>query len=308
MNSPNDIDRSRDTALLAGTRWEQVKLFRDLLWTLCKAMLVMCRRSYEIFFPPKPKDIRGQLALVTGGAKGLGREISLELAKKGCNIAIVDIDLESGIKTADDLQNLGVKAKAFKGDVSNVNDVNNLKNEIEKHLGNVDILFNNAGVFFEKPLEEETPENLNRMMNINVMASMWMTRAFLSGMIERKKGHIAATSSFAGLVGLPMAICYTTTKFGLRGFMEGLCLDLHHRNLSDYIKTTCFFPYFMDTGAGIRNAVVGGSNHKVIFDPQVAAAHVVNRMLINEEIVTFPDHLYYMSYILYVIFIAKWMK
>lgn len=288
----------RDEKLLAGSKWEELRMLKDILLTLITSFSLLINKVILLFSPTHLKDIKGQLALVSGGSKGFGREVCLELAKKGCNIAVVARDLSFAEKFAEELKNLGVKAKAFKADVSKSGDITRLKEEIEHHLGSVDILINNAGLYFEKEITEETSENQSYMMNLNIMSSVWTTKTFLNGMIERKRGHIVGICSFAGLMGIPTGICYTASKFGLRGFMEGLTLDLHHRNLSEYIKTTCYFPHFMDTGPRVRTAITDGCNHKVIFDPKIGATHVVNGILKNDEIVMFPWYLYYAAYVL----------
>lgn len=117
-------------------------------------------------------------------------------------------------------------------------------------------------------------------------------------MIEQKRGHIISVSSFAGLVGLPTSICYTASKFGVRGFMEGLTLDLHHRKLSNYIKTTTIFPYFVDTNPDIKMQVIDQCQHKVMFDPKIIGKEIVEGILKNEEVITFPKAVFYFCYLL----------
>lgn len=297
MASVEQQKRERDEALLTASRSEEYRMWADLASTVFKSMLLFLKTIYEFFVPRKFKDVAGQVAFITGSAKGLGREIAINLAKKGCHIAVVDVDLEGAQQTAAELMELGVKAKAFKADVSNSDDIDAIKDSVEQSLGPVDIVINNAGIFFTKTVTEETPEKLQGMININLMSNFWTTRAFLQGMIERNRGHIASVSSFAGLVGLPTAICYTASKFGVRGFIEGLSLDLYHRNIHT-VKTTCIFPYFVDTNPGVRASVLEGSYRKVILDPKKSGQVIVDGLLRDEDIITLPRNLYYMSYIL----------
>uniref|UniRef100_A0A336MY90 Short-chain dehydrogenase/reductase 3 n=1 Tax=Culicoides sonorensis TaxID=179676 RepID=A0A336MY90_CULSO len=290
-------ERRRDEALLAASRGEEFRMWIDLTKTFFKAFLLLLKTIYEFFVPRKFKDVSGQVAFITGAAKGLGKEIAINLAKKKCNIAVVDIDFENAKKTAEELKELGVKAKAFKADVSKAEEIDALKGPVEESLGPVDIVINNAGVFFTKNIEDETPENLQRMININLMSSFWTIRTFLQGMVDRQRGHIAAVSSFAGLNGLPQAVCYTASKFGLRGLIEGLSIDLHHRNIN-CINTTCIFPYFIDTNPAIKEIVKEGTYRKVILDPIKSGKTIVEGILRNEEIVTLPRNTYYLSYLL----------
>lgn len=155
---------------------ERAKFWYKLVSTLIiHGFLILCKNIYEIFVPKPPKDVKGQLALITGGANGIGRETALNLAAKGCNIAIADIDFEMGKKTAEELRSLGVKAKAFKVDVSKLEDLEVLKEDVEQQLGTVDILINNAGIFYTKHVTEEKPENVMRMLNINLISHLWVS-------------------------------------------------------------------------------------------------------------------------------------
>ncbi|XP_063709168.1 uncharacterized oxidoreductase YoxD-like [Culicoides brevitarsis] len=288
--------RVRDENLLAQSRKEEIRLWIDLLVMMYHAIFMFLQYLKEIFIRRPMKDVRGQVAFITGAAKGLGREMALVLAKKGCNIAVVDMDIENAKRTAADLEDLGVKAKAYKADVSKSEDIDAIAPVVEKELGPVDIVINNAGVFFTKSIETETPEKLQKMVNINMMSSMWTTRAFLQGMIDRKRGHIASISSFAGLVGLPTAVCYTASKFGVRGFCEGLSLDLYHRNIRD-VKVTGIFPYFIDTNPAVKASVLEGCYRKVILDPIKSARVIVHGILRDEEIITLPRNFYFLSYL-----------
>lgn len=176
MSSVEQQARARDEALLAASRHEEYRMWADLAATVFKSFLLLLKTIYEFFVPRKMKDVSGQVAFITGGAKGLGREIAINLAKKGCHIAVVDIDLEGATQTASELTELGVKAKAFKVDVSKAEEIDAIKDSVEQSLGPVDIVINNAGVFFTKTITEETPEKLQRMININLMSNFWTAR------------------------------------------------------------------------------------------------------------------------------------
>lgn len=169
-----DHGRTRDEQFLTESKREERRLWIDLALIFPNVVFLLLKTIYEFFIPNPLKDVRGQLALITGGANGIGREIAINLARHGCNIAIVDIDLSMGNKTASELKLMGIDAKAYKTDVSKSDDIDLLKSEIMKDMGVVDILVNNAGVFFCKSPEEETVENLQRMININLMSNFWV--------------------------------------------------------------------------------------------------------------------------------------
>lgn len=139
---------------------------------------------------------------VTGGGNGLGRALCLELAKHGCLVAIADVDLDGAERTAQDLRRMGVKAKAYKVrtiffriwdklkttfyskyghilfqvDVSDYEQVQSLRENIEKDLGPVDILVNNAGLLTNVSLMEGTADEIQRVINVNLTAHLWVIK------------------------------------------------------------------------------------------------------------------------------------
>ncbi len=113
--------------------------------------------------------------LVTGAANGFGREIAFELAQEGCNLVIVDVDLEGATKVASEIvKKYGVKTKAYRVDVSDYTAIKRLKEYVEKTMGYVDILVNNAGVLPLMSLREGTHEDIQKIININLTAHFWV--------------------------------------------------------------------------------------------------------------------------------------
>ena len=130
----------------------------------------------KVLFPSENKIIKGQLALVTGGANGLGRGIAKRLAKEGCNIAIVDLDFIGAVKTAKEIElEYNVKTRAFKVDVSNYEEVLKLRNDVEGSIGTVDILVNNAGLLSMMSLEESRHQDIQKVINVNLTAHFWVS-------------------------------------------------------------------------------------------------------------------------------------
>lgn len=153
----------------------------DVLWFSLKVFIfagfeLLKNAFYWLFNKSEPKSISGQLALITGSANGLGREIAIKLASDGCNVAIVDLDLLNAKRTVQTITGLfDVKCKAFKCDVSKFEDVQNLKDEVEKSFGtSVDILVNNAGLLPHMSLETVTPNDIQKIINVNLMSQIWV--------------------------------------------------------------------------------------------------------------------------------------
>lgn len=130
----------------------------------------------NFIIPPKPKCIKDKVALITGGANGLGRAIAFRLAKEKCKLAIVDIDFAAAQQTAEDIRNkFNVVALPFKVDVSKHQEITQLKEDVESSLGAVDILINNAGLLaMGLSLRENTPEAIQKVIDVNLTSHFWV--------------------------------------------------------------------------------------------------------------------------------------
>lgn len=109
---------------------------------------------------------------MTGGANGLGKEICIILASLGCNIAVVDIDITSALATAEILREQGILARAYKVDVSNYDEISQLKIDVLTDMGEVDILINNAGIIPYKTIFQQSAEELERLTRVNLNSVM----------------------------------------------------------------------------------------------------------------------------------------
>ena len=121
------------------------------------------------------KNIQGQLALVTGGGNGLGRAIAIALAENKVNVAIADVDTAAADRVAEECRSIGVNAKSFKCDVGNYNEIKQLNRDIEESLGPVDILVNNAGLMPLLSFQGGKPEDIQRILDINVTSHIWVS-------------------------------------------------------------------------------------------------------------------------------------
>uniref|UniRef100_A0A182TVS1 Short-chain dehydrogenase/reductase 3 n=1 Tax=Anopheles melas TaxID=34690 RepID=A0A182TVS1_9DIPT len=249
-----------------------------------------------LVLPSKKKSIHGHTALVTGGANGLGRALCLRLAREGCQVAVVDIDLAGAQRTVEDVRALGVKAEAFLADIANYEAVERLRLEVESKLGPVDVLVNNAGLLAVLSLSEGKAVYLERIVNVNLLSHFWTIRAFMPGMITRHRGHIVGIASIAAYFPVGRFIPYTVTKYAVRALMESLNSELRMDGLQNTIQTTCVYPaliatrqQFMDMLDKLKYLDDAFLKRFYVFTPEQVAEQIVRGVLINKREVFVPN-------------------
>ena len=171
---------------------------------------------------------KGKKALVTGGSRGIGRAIALGLAREGADVCITysshDGEADTFIKEA---EKLGRKAFKFKIDQSKVEDVPKLMNYVEKEMGNVDVLVNNAGICPFKDFFDIDMGLFEKVMKVNVESHYFITQAIARRMVSSGiKGRILFISSISSIVGGEFQTHYTITKSGLNGLVHSLAIVL----------------------------------------------------------------------------------
>lgn len=171
------------------------------------------------------KDLKGKIVLVTGSASGIGRATALEFARRGCVLALVDIN-EQGLQVCKEaVQAMGARAEIFICDVSNKEAMAKLASDVKSSLGGVDVLVNCAGVGVVGDSREIKLEDWEWIIRINLWGVIYGVHFFLPTLLERK-GHIVNISSIGGIVGMAHFTPYCTTKFAVFGMSECLRADL----------------------------------------------------------------------------------
>lgn len=166
---------------------------------------------------------KGTVAVVTGGASGIGRSCVLEFAERGADVVVADIHAERMADTVKAAEAFGVRALGVRCDVTSDADVQGLRDAAIAELGHVDIVMNNAGVALLGPPESVSTEDWRWILEINLMGLIRGAQAFIPHLLERGSGHIINTASVAGLYAYSWdSIPYITSKFGAYGFTEGL--------------------------------------------------------------------------------------
>lgn len=177
--------------------------------------------------------LKGLNAVITGGSRGIGREIALKLAQNGANIFIPDIVIsENTEKTLADCRALGVQAEAMVCDVSSFEAVKEFCDRMTKEFGGVDILVNNAGITRDGLLGRMSEENFDAVIATNLKGAFNFCRNLYRNFLGRKSGRIINISSVVGLNGNIGQVNYSAAKAGLIGLTKSVAKELAARNVT----------------------------------------------------------------------------
>ena len=179
-------------------------------------------------------DLSGQVALVTGSRRGLGKSIAMALAAAGADIVINDIlpGQEEAEATAAEIRTLGRRAIAICGDVSKSTDATNLIEQAWSEMGKVDILVNNAGITRDNLLIRMSDDEWQSVLNINLSGSFFCTRAAAKRMMKARYGRIINIASVIGLMGNAGQANYAASKAGIIGMTKANAKELAARNIT----------------------------------------------------------------------------
>ena len=177
------------------------------------------------------KSIRHRKALVTGAAAGIGRSIALALAREGADLYLLDVDEAGLASVVAEAQALDVVAIGARCDLSQPAEITRELSEMLQRWQHVDILVNNAGVAYYGPTHSMTAAQWDRLLSINLLAPIQITRELLPTLLERPDAHILNVCSISGLVAGGRFAAYHTSKFGLIGFTEAIRAEYGRRGL-----------------------------------------------------------------------------
>jgi 3-oxoacyl-[acyl-carrier protein] reductase len=192
---------------------------------------LMTKQTKEI--PPAGRQdlLRGQVALVTGGSRGIGRAIAVRLASLGASVAVCGRDRDALLATEEMLRAAGARAFSLVADVTRAPDVERLADQTQSALGEVSILVNNAGLGLFGPAHERTEEDWDRVLDTNLKGAFLVSRALVPGMIRRRSGHIINVASLAGKNAFAGGGIYCASKWGLLGLSKCMAEDLRDHGI-----------------------------------------------------------------------------
>jgi len=204
-------------------------------------------------------SLENRVALVTGGARGIGRAIALRLAETGAKVAIVDL-VEAGADVARELEEATGRAATFvKADISKEADARAAVAAVEETLGPVDILVNNAGITRDGLVLVMDESDWDSVLAVNLKGAFLMSKAVLRGMVKRRSGSIVSISSVVGRRGNAGQVNYSAAKAGLIGLTKALAREVASRN----VRVNAVAPGYIETemtaalDEKTRNAIIG---------------------------------------------------
>jgi len=184
--------------------------------------------------------LQGKVAMVTGGARGIGKAISAELVADGAKVAVVDLELANAEATAAEL---GGGARGFAANVARAADVDAVVEAVERDLGPIDILVNNAGITRDGLLIRLSEADWDAVLNVNLKAAFLTMKAVTRGMMKRRSGRVINIASVVGVVGNKGQANYSASKAGLIGLTKTIAKELASRN----VLVNAVAPGFIET-------------------------------------------------------------
>ncbi|WP_410209378.1 SDR family NAD(P)-dependent oxidoreductase [Aquirhabdus sp.] len=186
------------------------------------------------------KNFKGKVAAITGAGSGIGQQLAVLLAKEGCNLSLSDVSEAGLAATVELVKPFKINVTTQKVDVSDQAQVAAWAKETVAKHGQVNLIFNNAGVAMGSTVEGMSYKDLEWMMDINFWGVVYGTKEFLPLLKQSGDGHIINISSLFGLTAQPTQSAYNASKFAVRGFTESLRQELDMQNLG--VSSTCVHP------------------------------------------------------------------
>ncbi|KAI1317928.1 NAD(P)-binding protein [Xylariaceae sp. FL0255] len=232
--SASNIDLSTATNVL------RILFALSLVRQLNKTFNAMASNSWRVR-AGKGWDWPNEIAVVTGGSSGIGKDVVERLTKLGVRVAVIDIQgLPKSLET-------DARVRFFQCDVTSSESVASAAEAIRRELGHPTILINNAGIAKPMPILNMPDSYLRRIFGVNTLSHWYTTQQFLPHMIQINKGHIFTVASIASFVALPCAADYSATKASALAFHESLRCELKHVYKSPNVLTTVVHPNFVST-------------------------------------------------------------
>ncbi|WVP27383.1 3-ketoacyl-ACP reductase [Bacillus licheniformis] len=225
------------------------------------------------------QSLQNKTALITGGGRGIGRATAIALAKEGVHIGLIGRTAANLEKAAEELKAFGVKVSVAAADVKDLTAVERAVQSVKEELGQIDILINNAGIGGFAGFLEQSPQEWENIIQVNLMGVYNVTRAVLPEMIERKAGDIINISSTAGQRGATGTSAYSASKFAVLGLTESLMQEVRKHN----IRVSALTPSTVATDLAIDSKLTDGNPERVM-QPEDLAEYMVAQLKLHPRI------------------------
>jgi short-subunit dehydrogenase len=233
--------------------------------------------------------LAGRVALVTGASSGIGRALALRLAAGGAAVALVARRRGALAEVADSIEGAGGRALVLPCDVAEPEAVAEAARLAIGHFGAVDLLVNNAGYGHHRRFLEWDLEDIERMVRVNFLGSVYFTKALLAGMAKRGLGWVVFMASVAGRIAPPEEAAYAATKFAIVGFAEALSLEVEEAGV--HVLTVCpgvIRTGFFDAEALERMPPVA---RRSMVEPEGLVDAILRALARGKREITYPRHM-----------------
>lgn len=235
---------------------------------------------------------RHKVAIVTGGASGIGLALCNELGRRGSRVVVADVNVDAGQKAAAGIGAAGGSAAFFKADVTDAEQIQELVRRVVTDHGRLDFMFNNAGISVCGEARDLSLDDWRRVIDIDLMGVIYGTHAAYAVMVKQGFGHIVNTSSMAGLTPMPFNAPYSAAKHAV----VGLSCTLRHEAEALNVKVSVVCPSVVVTPmlattkyVGVTSEFMDGFPLKRL-DPDAAARAILRGVEKNQEFILFPLH------------------
>lgn len=228
-------------------------------------------------------NLKNRTVLITGAASGIGKLMAQKCAERGCKrLVLLDLNLEGLQEFSGELSAFPTEVYCYKVDLSQKESLLSVAMEIKNTLGTPEVLINNAGVVFKGFFHENTPEQMEKTMDINSLAPMLLTSVFLKEMMKLDSASICNISSSASLVSNPGMAIYASSKWAVTGWSDSLFLEM--KALKSKVKVLTIMPFFISTGMfkGVKSPILP------ILSPEKVAEKIIRGIEKDKRMLAFP--------------------
>ncbi len=225
------------------------------------------------------QSLKGKIAFITGGARGIGKATAIALAKEGVNVGLLARTEETLKEVVKEIESIGVKAAYAVADVANKQQVEEAVEALTNQLGQADILINSAGVATFASVLEMDPEEWKRIIDTNLMGTYYVTRAVLPQLIEKNGGDIINISSTSGLGGAATSSAYSASKFAVIGFTESLAQEVRRNN----IRVSALTPSTVATDLALDLSLIKDNDESKFIQAEDLAEFIVSQLKLNSR-------------------------